>query len=180
MCFCVFSQNDLALGLVVKNDLNVSFTKEIDFFAAKKNTPIKQRYKVTGRKILIWGASGISGAIWGAREAFHADPYVFERHFGVEPYSFWGSQQWQRNYEGNRYMGENGVPNKHKPEWAGNLGRDFWHTSGYSSALLMIGGTFAIGGSKQSFKHKILDMGISSLCWIIASNGTDKILRKKS
>ena len=62
-------------------------------------------------------------------------------------------------------------------ELFGNFGRDFWHTSGYVSGGLVIGGTFIIGDSKQKLKHKVFDMLIGSLCAIGASSLTFKYLK---
>lgn len=134
---------------------------------------LNAQYKITTKKILVWTSFSVAGSIYGAREAYHANPYCFEQKWGVDEYSFFGSKQWERNYVGNRYY-----PNAiHKDEMFGNFGRDFWHTSGYVSGALVIGGTFIIGDSKQKFKHKGLDMLIGSLCWIVSSNLTFKHLQ---
>lgn len=131
---------------------------------------LNAQYKITTKKILIWTSFSIAGSIYGAREAYHANPLCFEQKWGVDEYSFFGSKQWERNYVGNRYY-----PNAiHKDELFGNFGRDFWHTSGYVSGGLVIGGTFIIGDSKQKFKHKVFDILIGSLCAIGASNLTFK------
>lgn len=115
----------------------------------------EESYKLTMSKLATWAGMGLGGATWGAREAYHADPYVFERAWGVDPESFWGSKAWKRQYYGNN------PENKHKPEW-GNITRDFWHASGALSRTFTIGGTFVIGSSKQKFKHKLIDMLIGS------------------
>lgn len=131
---------------------------------------LNAQYKITTKKILIWTSFSIAGSIYGAREAYHANPLCFEQKWGVDEYSFFGSKQWERNYVGNRYY-----PNAiHKDELFGNFGRDFWHTSRYVSGGLVIGGTFIIGDSKQKFKHKVFDILIGSLCAIGASNLTFK------
>ena len=79
----------------------------------------------------------LAGGLWGSREAYHADPFCFERKFLVKPKSFFGSQAWQRNYENNTY------PGKHKPEW-GNTFRDIWHFAGYFSRLFLVAGTVVV------------------------------------
>lgn len=138
---------------------------------------LNAQYKITTKKILTWSAFGIAGSIYGAREAYHANPYCFEQKWRVGEYSFWGSKQWERNYIGNRYTNESGFPNKHKTEIFGNFGRDYWHTSGYVSGTLVVGSTFTIGMSKQKIKHKLLDLLIGSSCFIISSNLTFKHFR---
>ena len=81
-------------------------------------------YTVTwdGKQAAIWGLYALSGVAHGIREAYHADPYLFERRNGVEPTSFWGSDSWKRNYYHNDPDGH------HKREFFGNVGRDVWHT----------------------------------------------------
>lgn len=137
-----------------------------------------QRYKVTWNKVGTWTAMGVSGAMWGAREAYHADSRVFEKKFKVGEYSFWGSQQWQRNYVNNRYYAIDGRINPHKPEIFGNFGRDYWHTSSWLNMGITKVADFSIGNSKQPFKHKFLDLAIGTTISIITANLTYKLLRK--
>lgn len=134
----------------------------------------QNNYKVTSKKILVWSGFAVAGSIYGAREMYHSDPYIFEKKWGVDEYSFFGSKQWERNYHGNRHIGESGFPNEHKSEIFGNFGRDYWHTSSYTSGVLVLGGTFVIGSSKQKLKHKLLDFFIGSVCFTAASNFTFK------
>lgn len=138
---------------------------------------LEGKYVITGKKVLQWTAFGIGGIVYGAREAYHADAYIFEKKWGVDPYSFWGSCQWERNYHGGRYLNENGLPNEHKSEMFGNIGRDFWHTSGYVSGALVLTGTFTIGTGKQKFKHKLFDMLVGSVVFWTASSLTNSYLR---
>lgn len=140
------------------------------------SSPLYGQYKITPKKILTWSTFAAGGTIWGMREAYHADPYIFEKKWGVDEYSFWGSKQWERKYVGNRYLTD-GVPNKMKSQMFGNFGRDFWHSSGYTSGLFVIGGTFTIGNSKQKFTHKLIDMSIGSLVFLGFSKLTYNLLR---
>lgn len=136
------------------------------------SSPLYGQYKITPKKILTWSTFAVGGSVWGMREAYHADPYVFEKKWRVNPYSFWGSKAWERNYVGNKYH-----PKAiHKDELFGNFGRDFWHTSGYVSGGLLIGGTFIIGSSKQKFSHKLIDIGIGGIIGYISSFITFKYL----
>lgn len=131
---------------------------------------LNAQYKITPEKIFTWSAFSISGALYGAREAYHSDPYIFEKKWDVDKYSFFGSKQWERNYHGNRHIGESGFPNSHKTEIFGNFGRDYWHTSSYASGALILGGTFVIGSSDQKLKYKLVDMLIGSVCFLGASH----------
>ena len=137
-----------------------------------------QRYHISLNKALDWGTMAIAGSLHGAREAFHADPTVFERKWHSGPYSFFGSHQWERNYETNRYRSPDGTINEHKSEVFGNFGRDYWHTS---DKLILVGtGYFCISraGSKQSWKHKALDLIIGSTVLSVSSWLTYKYFRR--
>jgi len=72
----------------------------------------------------------IDGVSRGVLEALHADGKVLEKKFKLDSFAFGGSQDWQRNYIGNRHKTDDGSINRHKPEWLGNFGRDAWHTFG--------------------------------------------------
>jgi len=123
-------------------------------------------YKVKPGKMVAWAGYAAAGAWHGMREAYHADNFVFEKKFGVDPYSFWGSQAWQRNYEGNRYQTADGGINEHKPEYL-NTFRDVWHFSNQNHNLLLVGCTFGLATGKQKWQHKALDvligMGVRSV-----------------
>jgi len=139
---------------------------------------LRGKYFVTSGKIIGWAAMSIAGSFWGGREALYADPTVFERKFGATPYSFFGSHQWERKYEGNRYLGQDGIPNKMKSQVFGNFGRDYWHTSNY--VVFGITGSFVFerGCSKQRLLHKLVDISIGSACFLILSRLTYNYLRK--
>ena len=114
-----------------------------------------------GKQFVTWGAFAVSGMMWGAREAYHADPYVFERTYDVHPESFWGSDAWKRNYK------DNNPDLPHKKEYFGNVGRDVWHTFGFASNAVLLSGSFAIGARKQPVKYRVANfvagIGIRSL-----------------
>ena len=105
-----------------------------------------------GKQFVTWTLFAASGVMWGAREAYHADPYLFERVYGAGNESFWGSDAWKRNYL------DNNPDNPHKSEWAGNVGRDMWHTFGFSSNAVLFSGTFAIGVRRQPVKYRALNL----------------------
>lgn len=101
-------------------------------------------------------AAAITGIAHGLREAYHADPYIFENKWGVGNESFWGSDAWKRNYYGR-------IPaNGHKPEYLGNFGRDIWHTMDKLDGLSFGVVSFTIGMRKQPVKYRVAN-------WLIAT-----------
>jgi len=126
------------------------------------------------KQFSLWGLSALSGAMWGAREAYHANPYIFEEIYGVHSESFWGSDAWKRNYVGND------PEQPHKHEYLGNVGRDVWHTFGFSSNVLLFSGTFAIGARKQPIKYRVFNAGVSLAIRTAASFAFYNSLRSKS
>lgn len=115
---------------------------------------------------------GISGVLHGAREAYHADPYVFERGFGAAPESFWGHDAWKRNYYGND-------PNRpHKHEFFANVGRDVWHTANFGDKLFLISGTFWLGARDKPRRAKIIGLLAGVLIRSAAATATYQMVRK--
>jgi hypothetical protein len=106
----------------------------------------------------------------GGREAYHAEPTVLEKRFNASPLSFFGSEQWKRNYFGRD-------PDKgHKPNiW--NPMRDYYHFSGFTTKTVWIGGAFTIGMSNQPMKYKLLDLLIGTLITSGTASLTYNILR---
>lgn len=102
-----------------------------------------------GKQLSTWGVFVASGMMHGAREAYHAQPTVFETRFDVGSESFWGSEAWKRNYV------DNDPDKAHKHEYFGNVGRDVWHTFGFASNALLFSGTFIIGARKQPIKYRV-------------------------
>ena len=118
----------------------------------------------------------VGGILQGGREAFHADPKVFDR-LGAKEYGFFGSQQWQRKYEGNRYLNETGSVNRMKSQILGNFGRDYWHTSKYAVPVLYCSGVFLIADDKTKFKKKVLNLLVCGAVSSVCANLTYKGLR---
>lgn len=104
-----------------------------------------------GKLYATWFAYAGAGVAHGMREAYHADPYVFENRWGVGSESFFGADAWKRNYYGNN------PENAHKSELIGNVGRDVWHTAGATSKVVMFSATFGIAVRKHPIKYKILN-----------------------
>lgn len=123
-----------------------------------------------GGKRAVWIAYFAAGVLHGGREAYHAEPTVFEKRFNAAPLSFFGSEQWKRQYY-NRDP-ENG----HKPNiW--NPIRDYYHFSGAATKAIWIGGAFTIGMSKQPMKYKLIDLLIGALITSGSASLTYNILR---
>lgn len=115
----------------------------------------------------------MAGIMQGCREAYHADPAVFERKFGAAPLSWWGSEQWKRNYQ------DNDPEKPHKTEIFGNVGRDMWHTFNAGRATLAIGATFVIGVQKKPVKQRVIEVLIGAGLQALTGNITYNILRQK-
>lgn len=105
-----------------------------------------------GKQLVIWSLYALSGVAHGAREAYHADPEVFEKLYGVHQNHFFGSEAWIRNYHDNQ------VAKGHKSEAFGNIGRDFWHTADEFDIWPMGAATLSIGMRKHPRKFKLVNM----------------------
>lgn len=132
-----------------------------------------QDYPLTwdGKQFATWGAFALSGIAAGVREAYHADPYIFERRWGAGETSFWGSDAWKRNYVGND------PENPHKHELLGNVGRDVWHTAHFVDTWCLVGGTFTIGLRKQPIKYRVANMALGMAARWLFQNITYETLR---
>jgi len=128
------------------------------------------RFKGHGKQ-WVWGVFAVAGILHGSREAYHADPTVFERRFNAAPVSFFGSEQWKR-----QYCDRNPETMPHKPNiW--NPVRDYWHFSGTTKNYLFIGGAVTIGASKQPVKYRVIDTLISVLSFSATASLTYTLLR---
>lgn len=128
-------------------------------------------YKLKGEgKRAVWIAYAAAGILHGSREAYHAEPTVFEKRFGVGAQSFFGSEQWKRNYFNRN------PDNGHKPNIF-NPVRDYYHFSGAATKAIWIGGAFVLGMSKQPMKYKLLDLLIGTLITSGTASLTYNLLR---
>ena len=125
------------------------------------------------KQFTLFFISGLSGIAHGMREAYHADPYVFETGFGSKSESFFGSDAWKLNYFNND-------PNLgHKSEIISNFGRDIWHTA---DKIDLVGITFPMtltGLRSGPKKYRALNAG---LCIVFRSGFsflTYKFLRER-
>lgn len=107
-----------------------------------------------GKQIASWSLFLLSGVAHGIGEEYHKDTHIFERTYGVDPLSFWGSKAWMRNYYGNN------PDNGHRPEWFGNVGRDVWHTANFVDSAPLILGTITITlRQKMPLKYRLANLG---------------------
>lgn len=123
-----------------------------------------------GGKRAVWISYAVAGILHGGREAYHAQPDVFERRFNASHTSFFGSQQWKRQYY------DNNPELPHKPN-AWNGLRDYWHFSGATTKYILIGGAFTIGASKQPVKYRIIDTLIAFAGFSASASLTYTLLR---
>lgn len=123
------------------------------------------------KQMTVWASFAVSGICAGAREAYHADPYVFERRFGAGETSFWGSDAWKRNYF------EHNPEKPHKHQFFGNVGRDVWHTTHFVDTWCLAGGTFVIGGRKHPLKYRIANLALGMGVRWLFQNVTYESLR---
>ena len=123
-----------------------------------------------GGKRVVWGAYFLAGVFHGGREAYHAQPNVFEKRLNAAPLSFLGSEQWKRNY----YDRNPELP--HKPNiW--NPIRDYYHFSGAATKAIWIGGAFTVGMSRQPLKYRLIDLLIGAVITSGSASLTYNILR---
>ena len=128
-------------------------------------------YQLRGhKKQWVLGAYAVAGILHGGREAYHAEPTVFERRFNAAPLSFFGSEQWKRQY----YNRDPGMA--HKPNiW--NPVRDYYHFSGTAKDGIRISGAFVIGASKQPVKYRVIDLLIGAAITSVTASATYNLLR---
>ena len=169
------SLNAQHVGCFGIDDATPDLTKE-DKQALRLYSPLKwydfSTYKFKGGgKRAVWIGYAVAGILHGGREACHAQPDVFEKRLNAAPLSFWGSEQWKRQYY-NRDPGTQA----HKPN-ALNGFRDYWHFSGASTKYILIGGAFTIGASEQPTKYKIIDTLIAFAGFSATASLTYTLLR---
>ena len=172
-CLSLNAQNPCA-GCWGKNDTSATLTtqdKKTLRLYSKLQWYDFSTYKFKGEgKRAVWIAYAVAGILHGGREAYHAEPTVFERRFNAAPLSFFGSEQWKRNYF------DRDPDNGHKPNLF-NPVRDYYHFSGFTTKTIWIGGAFTIGMSKQPMKYKLLDLLIGTLITSGTASLTYNILR---
>lgn len=121
-----------------------------------------------------WAGFALGGVAWGAHEAFHADPYIYEKRWGFGQYSFWGSEGSMNNYY------EKNVERGHKPDiW--NWTRDVKHTSYFTSKTLMVSGTFIIAARKgQPIKFRVVNGLLGLFVHSVSATFTQNLIRHGS
>lgn len=158
----------------IKQNLTVDDRAALRLYPAAQ--PLKwydfSTYKFRGggkRAVLI--SYVVAGMLHGGREAYHAEPTVFEKRFNAAPQSFFGSEQWKR-----QYYNRDPETQAHKQN-ALNGFRDYWHFSGASTKYILIGGAFTIGASEQPTKYKIIDTLIAFAGFSATASLTYTLLR---
>jgi len=89
-----------------------------------------------------------AGSLHGGREAFHADPHIFEKRFGVKDISFFGSLSWLRKYPG--------FDQTRKEREFYTAFRDFWHMAGWMGKWWLIASAMLAGSLSDNTGHLIL------------------------
>jgi hypothetical protein len=129
-------------------------------------------YRLKGQgKQAVWIAYAVAGILHGGREAYHAEPTVFEKRLNAAPLSFFGSQQWKR-----QYYNRDPENQAHKPEIFNSL-RDYWHFSHTAGSALWVSGAFILGASKQPLKYRLLDGVIAGIITSAFASTTYELLR---
>ena len=170
-CLSLNAQHTVCFGI---DDATPTLTKE-DKQALRLYSPLKwynfSTYKFKGGgKRAAWIGYAVAGILHGGREAYYAEPNVFEKRLSAAPLSFWGSEQWKRNY----YDRNPELP--HKPNiW--NPIRDYYHFSGAATKAIWIGGAFTVGMSKQPMKYSLIDLLIGAVITSGSASLTYNILR---
>lgn len=141
----------------------------------KSETPLKwhdfktYRFKGQGKRA-VWIGYVAAGILHGGREAYQADRTIFEKRLGVSPRSFFGSEQWVRQYR------DNDPEQPHKSNLFNGF-RDYWHFSGATTKYILVAGAFTIGHSKQPIKYRVLDALIGFAAFSLTANLTYNALR---
>jgi hypothetical protein len=162
--------------------------------------PAKDRQKIQ-HGLTWWDAGAMvcavgSGLGRGTINALRKDPGSLQRYLGVGDYDFGGIQDWQLNYENERYWNEEtNMPNKHKSEVLGNFGRDGWHTADemtkwgdrIGSVCFVVGSAIQIykvanmpyksaSAKKKAIRRKVIGCAVKgAVLWAVSSvteNGT--------
>lgn len=129
-------------------------------------------YRLKGEgKRAVWIGYAVAGILHGGREAYHAENTVFEKRLNAAPLSFWGSEQWKR-----QYFDRDPENQAHKPEIWNSL-RDYWHFSHTASSAIWVSGAFVMGVSKQPLKYRLLDAAIAGIITSTFASTTYELLR---
>jgi glutathione S-transferase len=90
----------------------------------------------------------LAGSLHGGREAFHADPYIFEKRFGVADISFFGSLSWLRKYPV--------FDHTRKEREFYTAFSDFWHVAGWMGKCCLIASSLLISSLPENIGPLIL------------------------
>jgi hypothetical protein len=163
-CYTCWGQNDTVPTLTKQDKQALRLYSKLEWYDFST-----YRFKGQGKRA-VWISYTLAGILHGGREAYHAESTVFEKRFNAAPLSFFGSEQWKRNYF------DRDPDNGHKPNLF-NPVRDYYHFAGAATKTVWIGGAFAIGISNQPTKYKLLDLLIGTLITSGTASLTYNILR---
>jgi hypothetical protein len=171
-CLSLNAQKTGCFGI---DDTPPTLTNE-DKQALRLYSPLKwydfSTYRLKGDgKRAVWIGYAVAGIMHGGREAYHAEPTVFEKRFNAAPLSFWGSEQWKR-----QYFNRDPENQAHKPEIFNSV-RDYWHFSHTAGSTLWVSGAFVLGYSKQPLKYRLLDAAIAGIITSAFASTTYELLR---
>jgi hypothetical protein len=164
-CYACWGQNDTVPTLTKQDKQALRLYSKLQWYDFST-----YRFKGEGKRA-VWISYAVAGILHGGREAYHAESTVFEKRFNAAPLSFFGSEQWKRNY-----FDRDPENQSHKPNiW--NPVRDYYHFSGAATKTVWIGGAFTIGMGKQPMKYKLLDLLIGTLITSGSASLTYNLLR---
>lgn len=129
-------------------------------------------YRVTMGKAAGFGLCFLGGFVHGMREAYHAEPKVFELRFGAKPDGFFGSESWKRKYHD--YDGGNAVERSvlFTPV------SDFWHVSAWvEKGYYLTGTAVVVLGERRRWTHYVADVAISFVAASLGSAISYRALR---
>lgn len=153
---------------------NARYFKGTDYLSKKNKALDWSGWMETwdGKQITLFCTYALSGVWHGMGEAYHADPFVFEKRWSVGSKSFWGSDAWERNYVGNN------PDNAHRSELLGNVGRDIWHTANFSDYTPAFVATFSISIRKHPIKYRVANALFGCAIRSLFANVTYATLRR--
>ncbi|RMG90185.1 MAG: hypothetical protein D6706_20055 [Chloroflexi bacterium] len=129
------------------------------------------QFKLTKSDLLAGAQYAISGVLWGAHEAYQADPYVFESN-GFDG-QFWAHDAWK-----NKYIGRNPENGMKANRWLGHTFRDVDHFTGTFNNAFAVSGTATVCLQDQgNWKHKALKVLAGVAVRSLFASATYRVLR---
>lgn len=119
----------------------------------------------------------LAGIANGGREAYHAEPTIFENRFGAGKTSWFGSESWRRKYKGLE-------PANGEAYWLSTslfvAPSDYFHSMGTVRNAGILSGSFIMLWNRKESKWKqAAKFGIGVLAYGVSSSLTYNFLRNK-